>query len=57
MRIPKAFRNSSLVAGALITLFIAGCALFAPYVATHEVAQMDMGNRFRLPIDRSRISS
>jgi peptide/nickel transport system permease protein len=49
MRIPKAFRNSSLVAGALITLFVAGCALFAPYVATHEVAQMDMGNRFEGP--------
>ena len=49
MRIPKALRNPSLVVGALITLFVVGCALFAPYVATHEVAQMDMGSRFDGP--------
>jgi peptide/nickel transport system permease protein len=49
MRIPKAFRNTSLVVGALITLFIVLCALLAPYVATHGVEQMDMRNRFAGP--------
>ena len=49
MRIPKALRNPSLVVGALITLFVVVCALYAPYDATHEVAQMDMGSRFDGP--------
>lgn len=49
MRIPKALRNSSLVLGALITLFIVICALFAPYLATHGVNEMDMRNRFAGP--------
>lgn len=49
MRTPKPLRNSSLVIGALITLFIVGCALFAPYVATHGIEQMDMRNRFEGP--------
>ena len=49
MRIPKAFRNTSLVVGALISLAIIFCAVFAPFVATHGVEQMDMINRFALP--------
>ena len=49
MQLPKALRNTSLVIGALITLFIILCAVFAPYVATHGVEQMDMRNRFAGP--------
>ncbi|WP_417583198.1 ABC transporter permease [Pelagibacterium sp.] len=49
MRIPKAFRNTSLVVGALISLAIIFCAVFAPFVATHGVEQMDMINRFAWP--------
>lgn len=49
MRIPAIFRNSSLVLGALISLFIVICALFAPYLATHGVNEMDMRNRFAGP--------
>ncbi|WP_127753847.1 MULTISPECIES: ABC transporter permease [unclassified Devosia] len=49
MRIPKIFRNTSLVVGALITLFIVLCAVLAPYMATHGVEQMDMRNRFAGP--------
>lgn len=49
MRIPTIFRNSSLVLGALISLFIVICALFAPYLATHGVNEMDMRNRFAGP--------
>ena len=49
MRIPKAFRNTSLVVGALISLAIIFCAVFAPFVATHGVEQMDMINRFAFP--------
>jgi len=49
MHIPKPLRNPSLVVGALITLFIVGCALLAPYVATHGIEQMDMRNRFEGP--------
>lgn len=49
MQLPKALRNSSLVVGALITLAIIVCAIFAPYVATHGVEQMDMRNRFAGP--------
>jgi len=49
MRIPKAFKNTSLVVGALISLAIIFCAVFAPFVATHGVEQMDMINRFALP--------
>jgi peptide/nickel transport system permease protein len=49
MRLPKALRNASLVVGALISLAIILCALFAPYVATHGVEQMDMRNRFAGP--------
>lgn len=49
MRIPKAFKNTSLVVGALISLAIIICAVFAPFVATHGVEQMDMINRFAWP--------
>jgi len=49
MHIPKALRNTSLVIGALITLFIIGCAVLAPYISTHGVEQMDMRNRFAGP--------
>lgn len=49
MRIPKAFRNTSLVVGALISLTIIGLAVFAPVVSTHGVEQMDMINRFSWP--------
>jgi peptide/nickel transport system permease protein len=49
MRLPKAFKNISLVVGALITLTIIVLAIFAPYFATHGVEQMDMRNRFAGP--------
>ncbi|MGB3027470.1 ABC transporter permease [Paradevosia shaoguanensis] len=49
MRVPRIFRNSSLLIGALITLAIVLLALLAPYVATHGVEQMDMRNRFAWP--------
>ncbi len=49
MRVPKALRNSSLVLGGAISLFIVICALFAPYLATHGVNEMDMRNRFAGP--------
>ena len=49
MRIPTLLRNSSLVIGAAITLFIVICALFAPYLATYGVNEMNMRNRFEGP--------
>ncbi|NGP16457.1 ABC transporter permease [Devosia aurantiaca] len=49
MQLPKALRNTSLVLGLFITLAIIFCAVFAPYVATHGVEQMDMRNRFEGP--------
>jgi peptide/nickel transport system permease protein len=49
MRVPKQLLNPSLAIGASITLFIVGCALLAPYLATHGVEQMDMRNRFQGP--------
>ncbi|MCR9138191.1 MAG: ABC transporter permease [Alphaproteobacteria bacterium] len=49
MRVPAILRNSSLVLGAVITLFIVFCALFAPYIATYGVNEMDMRNRFAGP--------
>lgn len=49
MRLPKAFTNVSLVVGALISLTIILLAIFAPYVSTHGVEQMDMRNRFAGP--------
>lgn len=49
MRRPKALQNTSLVVGLVISLAIILCAIFAPYVATHGVEQMDMRNRFAGP--------
>lgn len=49
MTLPKAFRNTSLLVGAAITLTIILLAVFAPAVATHGVEQMDMRNRFAGP--------
>ncbi len=49
VRLPKALRNTSLVLGALISLSIIFCAVFAPLVATHGTEQMDMMNRFSWP--------
>ena len=42
-------RNPSLMIGALISLAIVLCAIFAPAIATHGVEQMDMRNRFAGP--------
>lgn len=49
LRLPKALRNASLVIGAAITVTIALLAIFAPFVATHDLTQMDMPNRFSGP--------
>jgi peptide/nickel transport system permease protein len=43
------WRNPSLLLGALISLAIVLCAIFAPAIATHGVEQMDMRNRFAGP--------
>lgn len=48
-RLPKAFRNASLLIGGAITLTILLLAIFAPVVATHDLTQMDMPNRFSGP--------
>lgn len=49
LRLPKALRNASLLIGAAITVTIALLAIFAPFVATHDLTQMDMPNRFSGP--------
>ncbi|PRX10879.1 UNVERIFIED_ORG: peptide/nickel transport system permease protein [Martelella mediterranea] len=49
MRVPKPLRNSSLVVGGLISLSIVLAAIFAPFIATHDVAKMDMLHRFAWP--------
>jgi peptide/nickel transport system permease protein len=49
MWLPRALRNTSLVVGGLITLAIVLAAVFAPLLATHEVEQMDMRQRFAGP--------
>ncbi|WP_176086152.1 ABC transporter permease [Martelella sp. HB161492] len=49
MRVPKALRNTSLVIGALISGAIVLAAIFAPYIATYDVAKMDMMHRFAWP--------
>ena len=49
MRIPKLLRNPSLVIGAIITLALIACALFAPWIATHPAEALDMRNRFSWP--------
>jgi peptide/nickel transport system permease protein len=43
------FRNASLLIGATITASILLLAIFAPLVATHDLMQMDMPNRFSGP--------
>jgi peptide/nickel transport system permease protein len=43
------WQNPSLLLGALISLAIVLCAIFAPAIATHGVEQMDMRNRFAGP--------
>jgi peptide/nickel transport system permease protein len=43
------WRNPSLLLGAMISLAIVLCAIFAPAIATHGVEQMDMRNRFAGP--------
>ncbi|EAR52645.1 oligopeptide ABC transporter permease protein [Oceanicola granulosus HTCC2516] len=49
VRLPKPLRNASLLIGAAITLTICLLAIFAPLVATHDLTQMDMANRFSGP--------
>ncbi|TYB81530.1 ABC transporter permease [Maritimibacter fusiformis] len=47
--LPPVLRNASLLIGAALTLTIVGLAVFAPLVATHDLTQMDMTNRFSGP--------
>jgi peptide/nickel transport system permease protein len=47
--LPPSLRNASLLIGAAITLTIVCLAIFAPLVATHDLTQMDMANRFSGP--------
>lgn len=47
--VPPVLRNASLLIGAALTLTIVGLAVFAPLVATHDLTQMDMTNRFSGP--------
>ncbi|RMA41532.1 ABC transporter permease [Rhodophyticola porphyridii] len=47
--LPRIFRNASLLIGATITATILLLAIFAPLVATHDLMQMDMPNRFSGP--------
>lgn len=47
--LPPALRNAPLLIGAAITLTIVLLAVFAPLVATHDLTQMDMANRFSGP--------
>ena len=49
MTLPKRFRNISLILGTMIVLAIVICAVFAPYLSTHGIEQMDMRNRFSGP--------
>lgn len=48
-RLPKPLRNAALLIGAAITLTIISLAIFAPLLATHDLAAMDMVNRFSGP--------
>ncbi len=43
------WQNPSLLLGAMISLAIVLCAIFAPAIATHGVEQMDMRNRLAGP--------
>lgn len=47
--LPPALRNAPLLIGAGISLTIVLLAIFAPLVATHDLTQMDMANRFSGP--------
>lgn len=49
LRLPTPLRNAPLILGALISLTIVLLAIFAPQVTTHDLAQMDMPNRFSGP--------
>jgi peptide/nickel transport system permease protein len=49
MRLGRRFRNTSLILGAIIVLAIVFSAVFAPYLSTHGIEQMDMRNRFSGP--------
>lgn len=42
-------RSPSLLVGGSIVLVIVACAVFAPWLSTHGVEQMDMRNRMALP--------
>jgi peptide/nickel transport system permease protein len=50
-------RNASLVIGASISLAVLSIALFAPWLATHDIEQMDMANRFAWPSARHWLGS
>lgn len=47
--LPRALRNASLLIGGMISATIVLLALLAPVVATHDLMQMDMPNRFSGP--------
>lgn len=49
MRLRKGFHNVSLMLGTAIVLTLVICAVFAPYLSTHGIEQMDMRNRFSGP--------
>jgi peptide/nickel transport system permease protein len=49
MRLAKRFRNTSFILGTTIVLAVIICAVFAPYLSTHGIEQMDMRNRFSNP--------
>ncbi|MBO6541461.1 MAG: ABC transporter permease [Rhizobiaceae bacterium] len=48
-RLPKRLRNAALLIGAAISSTIILLAIFAPFLATHDLAAMDMVNRFSGP--------
>lgn len=48
-RLPKPLRNAALLIGAAISATIISLAIFAPLLATHDLAAMDMVNRFSGP--------
>ena len=49
LRLPKPLRNAALLIGAAISATIIFLAIFAPFLATHDLAAMDMVNRFSGP--------
>lgn len=48
-RLPKRLRNAALLIGTAISSTIILLAIFAPFLATHDLAAMDMVNRFSGP--------